>query len=74
MPILNKPKGDSLIDHSPSMVDSNGQGQNSHFLPKVTYDINNQKFYNIMILNTYHLDDIMYDLNKIQLSKNSMLK
>jgi hypothetical protein len=27
-----------------------------------------------MILNTYHLDDIMYDLNKIQLSKNSMLK
>lgn len=41
MPIFNKPKGDSLIDHSPSMVDSNGQGQNSQFLPKVTYDINN---------------------------------
>jgi hypothetical protein len=41
LPTFNKPKGDSLIDHNPSMVDSNGQGQNSHFLPKDTDDINN---------------------------------
>jgi hypothetical protein len=27
-----------------------------------------------MILTTYHLDEAMYDANKIQLSKNWMLK